>query len=241
MRHGRQRTHVSASKAIILEKYPVWHGKADSTLNAPQPVPQASIRRVFHRLTSEVDRDPVHWMTYGRQRTHVSASKAIILEKYPVWHGKADSTLSALQPVHQASTRRVFHRLTSEVDRDPVHWMRYGRQRTHVSASKAIILEKYPVWPGKADSTLSALQPVHQASTRRVFHRLTSEVDRDPVHWMRYGRQRTHVSASKAIILEKYPVWHGKADSTLTWDVDRDPVNSVRYGRQLQAYTGAPV
>ena len=42
---------------------------------------------------------------------------------------KADSTLSASQPVPQASTRRALHRLTSEVERDPVHSVRYGRQR----------------------------------------------------------------------------------------------------------------
>ena len=44
-------------------------------------------------------------------------------------HKKADSTLSASQPVPQASTRRALHRLTSEVERDPVHSVRYGRQR----------------------------------------------------------------------------------------------------------------
>ena len=42
---------------------------------------------------------------------------------------KADSTLSASQPVPQASTRRALHCLTSEVERDPVHSVRYGRQR----------------------------------------------------------------------------------------------------------------
>ena len=42
---------------------------------------------------------------------------------------KADSTLSASQPVPQASTRRALHRLIAEVERDPVHSVRYGRQR----------------------------------------------------------------------------------------------------------------
>ena len=42
---------------------------------------------------------------------------------------KADSTLSASQQVAQASTRRALHRLTSEVERDPVHSVRFGRQR----------------------------------------------------------------------------------------------------------------
>ena len=42
---------------------------------------------------------------------------------------KADSTLSASQPVPQASTRRALHRLSSEVERDPVHSVRYGRRR----------------------------------------------------------------------------------------------------------------
>ena len=44
---------------------------------------------------------------------------------------KADSTLSASQPVPQASTRRALHRLTSEVERDPVHSVRNGRQRAY--------------------------------------------------------------------------------------------------------------
>ena len=42
--------------------------KADSTLRASQPVPQASTRRALHRLTSEVEREPEHSVGYGRQR-----------------------------------------------------------------------------------------------------------------------------------------------------------------------------
>ena len=48
---------------------------------------------------------------------------------------KAGSTLSASQPVPQASTRRALHRLTSEVERDPAHSVRYGRQRAKEAIS----------------------------------------------------------------------------------------------------------
>ena len=45
--------------------------------------------------------------------------------------------------------------------------------------------------PGqKADSTLRYSQAVPDPSTNRALSRLTSEVERDPVHSTRYGRQR---------------------------------------------------
>ena len=42
---------------------------------------------------------------------------------------KADSTLKASRTVPHPSTDRALCRLTSEVERDPVHLTRYGRQR----------------------------------------------------------------------------------------------------------------
>ena len=48
----------------------------------------------------------------------------------------------------------------AEVETDPVHSVRYGCQRTHVSASKDITMEKDKVQQAKADSTLSASQPI---------------------------------------------------------------------------------
>ena len=44
--------------------------------------------------------------------------------------------------------------------------------------------------PPKADSTLRSSQAVPHPSTKRALCRLTSEVERDPVHSTRYGRQR---------------------------------------------------
>ena len=43
--------------------------KADSTLRTSQAVPHPSTNRALCRLTSEVERDPVHSTRYGRQRT----------------------------------------------------------------------------------------------------------------------------------------------------------------------------
>ena len=42
--------------------------KADSTLRSSQAVPHPSTSRALCRLTSEVERDPVHSTRYGRQR-----------------------------------------------------------------------------------------------------------------------------------------------------------------------------
>ena len=42
--------------------------KADSTLRSSQAVPHPSTNRALSRLTSEVERDPVHSTRYGRQR-----------------------------------------------------------------------------------------------------------------------------------------------------------------------------
>ena len=42
--------------------------KADSTLRSSQAVPHPSTDRALRRLTSEVERDPVHSTWYGRQR-----------------------------------------------------------------------------------------------------------------------------------------------------------------------------
>ena len=42
--------------------------KADSTLRYSQAVPDPSTNRALSRLTSEVERDPVHSTRYGRQQ-----------------------------------------------------------------------------------------------------------------------------------------------------------------------------
>ena len=46
--------------------------KADSTLRSSRAVPHPSTNRALRRLTSEVERDPVHSTRYGRQR-HLAA------------------------------------------------------------------------------------------------------------------------------------------------------------------------
>ena len=61
-------------------------------------------------------------------------------------HKKADSTLSASQPVPQASTRLALHRLTSEVERDPVHSVRYGRQQRK---STSLLVQKQSLGLGQ--------------------------------------------------------------------------------------------
>jgi hypothetical protein len=48
--------------------------KADSTLRTSRAVPHPSASRAPCRLTSEVERDPVHWTRYGRQRKHPQRS-----------------------------------------------------------------------------------------------------------------------------------------------------------------------
>ena len=64
--------------------------KADSTLRSSQAVPHPSTDRALSRLTSEVERDPVHSTWYGRQRQHslehglcanVSAEATYLLKK----------------------------------------------------------------------------------------------------------------------------------------------------------------
>ena len=47
--------------------------EADSTLRSSQAVPHPSTNRALCRLTSEVERDPVHSTRYGRQRKCITA------------------------------------------------------------------------------------------------------------------------------------------------------------------------
>jgi hypothetical protein len=44
--------------------------KADSTLRTSRALPHPSTNLALRRLTSEVERDPVHSARYGRQRKH---------------------------------------------------------------------------------------------------------------------------------------------------------------------------
>jgi hypothetical protein len=49
--------------------------KADSTLRTSRAVPHPSTNRALCRLTSEVERDPVHSTRYGRQRATPQAAR----------------------------------------------------------------------------------------------------------------------------------------------------------------------
>lgn len=53
--------------------------KADSTLRSSQAVPHPSTNRALRRLTSEVERDPVHSTRYGRQRECMTQTDQYIL------------------------------------------------------------------------------------------------------------------------------------------------------------------
>lgn len=78
-RCGRQEQWVAACLASLAGAAAlVWvppefpdaspREKADSTLRSSQAVPHPSTNRALCRLTSEVERDPVHSTRYGRQR-----------------------------------------------------------------------------------------------------------------------------------------------------------------------------
>ena len=57
--------------------------KADSTLRSSRAVPHPSTNRALCRLTSEVERDPVHSTRYGRQRQCRRVSGVELLRTRP--------------------------------------------------------------------------------------------------------------------------------------------------------------
>ena len=61
---------------------------------------------------------------------------------------KADSTLRTSRAVPHPSTNRALCRLTSEVERDPVHSTRYGRQRTLLG--RPVTPQKSGIFPRRA-------------------------------------------------------------------------------------------
>ena len=117
-------THVIQFRLCLI--------KAGSTLRSSQAAPHPSTNRALRRLTSEVRRDPVHSTRYGRRRRGRSFCveiKWLKKSQFLLLKEKADSTLRSSQAVPHPSTSRALCRLTSEVERDPVHSTRYGRQR----------------------------------------------------------------------------------------------------------------
>ena len=61
--------HCPTPEASHTYPWANWR-KADSTLRSSQAVPHPSTDRALSRLTSEVERDPVHSTWYGRQRMY---------------------------------------------------------------------------------------------------------------------------------------------------------------------------
>ena len=74
--------------------------KADSTLRTSRAVPHPSTNRALCRLSSEVERDPVHSTRYGRQR-HVRFGKikAEVIANFASAHQKPSSGSIVMHPV----------------------------------------------------------------------------------------------------------------------------------------------
>ena len=80
---------------------------------------------------------------------------------------KADSTLRSSQAVPHPSTNRALSRLTSEVERDPVYWTRYGRQRKTLSGSAKTSKLQLPECVGSVQAVSKGLWRNGSASDSR--------------------------------------------------------------------------
>lgn len=65
-----ERPKLTMERPRLTLRGRAYNAKADSTLRSSQAVPHPSTDRALRRLTSEVERDPVHSTWYGRQRNH---------------------------------------------------------------------------------------------------------------------------------------------------------------------------
>ena len=65
--------HMASLHAIAKQK------KAGSTWGCSQAVPHPSTNQALRRLTSEVERDPVHSTWYGRQRIQMFCNSQTVL------------------------------------------------------------------------------------------------------------------------------------------------------------------
>jgi hypothetical protein len=99
--------------------WPFWPG-ATATNPPPLPPPSRPMLQFSRRVVGAAVR--VHT---GRQPMEANSSR---IKRKSI---KADSTLRTSRAVPHSSTNRALCRLTSEVERDPVHSTRYGRQRKH--------------------------------------------------------------------------------------------------------------
>jgi hypothetical protein len=113
-------------------------------LAAPLSFPRMLMINVIIVTTQAM---PTLHSSFGRQRTFISLlaearvpmflficmplmrANTARIHRTPI---KADSTLRTSRAVPHPSTNRARCRLTSEVERDPVHSTRYGRQRENM-------------------------------------------------------------------------------------------------------------
>ena len=82
---GIRRAHLKDMRLTSLRRKLGWQ-KAGSTLRSSRAVPHPSTNRALRRLTSEVERDPVHSTRYGRQREHCFFKNTFVCYKVSVTH-----------------------------------------------------------------------------------------------------------------------------------------------------------
>ena len=92
----------------------------------------------------------------------------------------------------------------------------------------------------KADSTLRSSQAVPHPSTNRALCRLTSEVERDPVHSTRYGRQRYSFNCTSCVQFKAHTSIHRHRQAqtdTERADTDRHRQPQADTDRHTQPHT----
>ena len=89
----------------------------------------------------------------------------------------------------------------------------------------------------KADSTLRSSQAVPHPSTNRALRRLTSEVERDPVHSTRYGRQRECMTQSPQCISARASV-HGRCHTCTQTECNRMGWSATKWNRRRCSQKG---
>ena len=86
-------------------------------------------------------------------------------------------------------------------------------------------------WLATADSTLRTSRAVPHPSTTRALCRLTSEVERDPVHSTRYGRQNLPSPAMVVVVDVGHKKGHGHAAECGGEKMEKDVVVPATYLR----------
>ena len=92
----------------------------------------------------------------------------------------------------------------------------------------------------KAGSTLRCSQAVPHPSTNRALCRLTSEVERDPVHSTRYGRQRYSFNCTSCVQFKAHTSIHRHRQAqtdTERADTDRHRQPQADTDRHTQPHT----